>query len=331
MSYRHISRSGFTLVELLVVIVIISILAGLSLAGLAGVRRRSREEATRTTIRKIHEIIVPQYESYLDKRLDRDLCILAGGPSPAVGSRRKFEWGKLVTIRKTLAFDMPDNWDDVADAVRPFSPPIALQNGRTSAYQQYKIVDATTNPVTLASDQYAGAECLYMICLLSGFQPEAMENFRAEEIGDVDGDTKPEFLDAWGTPIGFIRWPTGFSGPITPLNQATEDPFDPEAVDSSKPPQVSWPLPNPPVPISYYGAVPLIYSAGLDQQYGIQAATATGAEESSPGVWIQKPDLTVGNFNLLTRDPSTQTVFAARGIFGSGSQDNISNHDLITR
>ena len=215
------SRSGFTLVELLVVIVIISILAGLSLAGLAGVRRRSREEATRTTIRKIHEIIVPQYESYLDKRLSSDEITSPGRSNIysttrllqrfGIRSRRQKDFGvrKLAAIRRTLAVEMPDNWDDVADAVRPFFPPLAFQNGRTSAYQQYKIVDATTNPVTLASDQYASAECLYMICLLSGFQPEAMENFRAKEIGDVDGDTKPEFLDAWGTPIGFIRWPTG--------------------------------------------------------------------------------------------------------------------------
>jgi len=69
MSYKHKSRAGFTLVELLVSLVIISILAAMTLSGLSAVRRRSREEATRTTIRKIHEIIVPQYESYLDKRI----------------------------------------------------------------------------------------------------------------------------------------------------------------------------------------------------------------------------------------------------------------------
>ena len=311
MSYNHKSRTGFTLVELLVSLVIISILSAMTLSGLSAVRRRSREEATRTTIRKIHEIIVPQYESYLDKRLDRPSCVNAGNSAfSSLNGRRQFEGGKLVVIRKTLAFEMPDNWDDVGDVVRPFSPMPAstFQNGRTSAYQRYKIVDTTTTPVTLASNQYGDAECLYMICLLSGFQPEAMENFRAEEIGDVDGDTKPEFLDAWGMPIGFIRWPTGFDGPIT-LNQET-DPFDPESIDTSSPSS------SPPRFLP--GVVPLIYSAGLDQEYGLDVAQAAGVQ----------PDVNVGDFNTVT---ATSGGHFASPLPGNASQDNISNHDLITR
>ena len=64
----------------------------------------------------------------------------------------------------------------------------SYQTGRTNAYASYSGVPGS----------YDSAECLYMICLLSGFQPEAMENFRAEEIGDKDADGKPEFHDAWG-------------------------------------------------------------------------------------------------------------------------------------
>ena len=299
MSYKHKSRAGFTLVELLVSLVIISILAALSLSGLSAVRRRSREEATRTTIRKIHEIIVPQYESYLDKRLDRASCITIGGsaPSSVVGTRRRFEWGKLVTIRKTLAFEMPDNWGDVGGVV-----PSGYQTGRTNAYAAHS---------GASSVSHGSAECLYMICLLSGFQPEAMENFRAEEIGDKDGDGKPEFHDAWGMPIAFIRWPTGFNGPIT-LNQLTNDPFDPETVDSSRPPQTGGPA-----SISY-GVVPLIYSAGLDQEYGLADAQASGVQ----------PDVDVGDFNIVT---ATSGGHFASSLLGNASQDNISNHDLITR
>ncbi len=297
MSYKHKSRAGFTLVELLVSLVIISILAALSLSGLSAVRRRSREEATRTTIRKIHEIIVPQYESYLDKRLDRASCITIGGsaPSSVVGTRRRFEWGKLVTIRKTLAFEMPDNWGDVG------SVPTDYGNGRTEVYASYETGNIVSNDID-------SAECLYMICQLSGFQPEAMENFRAEEIGDKDGDGKLEFHDAWGMPIAFIRWPTGFDGPIT-LNQET-DPFDPESIDTS--------IPSSSPPRFLPGVVPLIYSAGLDQEYGLAVAQAAGVQS----------DANVGNFNTVT---ATSAGHFASSLPGNASQDNISNHDLITR
>ena len=64
---RHIrstttpSRNGFTLVELMVVIVIISILSALTLSGLAGARQRAKIDKTKSTIRKLHEIVIPQY------------------------------------------------------------------------------------------------------------------------------------------------------------------------------------------------------------------------------------------------------------------------------
>ena len=315
MSYKHKSRAGFTLVELLVSLVIISILAAMTLSGLSAVRRRSREEATRTTIRKIHEIIVPQYESYLDKRIRTQAMSNEISPSSITNAmrpdcwqgttslgRRKFELRKLASIRRTLSLEMPDNWDDVGAPSSAFPD---YSNGRTSAYESYE--NSSTN--VLESLPIDSAECLYMICLLSGFQPEAMENFRAEEIGDVDNDQRPEFLDAWGRPIAFIRWPTAFDGPIT-LNQDT-DPFDPESIDLSSTSTSS--------PRFLTGVVPLIYSSGLDQESGFQPATTTSGQST----------LSLVNFDNLT---AVGTLHFASPLIGSTSwQDNISNHDLITR
>ena len=149
--------------------------------------------------------------------------------------------------------------------------------------------------------------------MLSGFQPEAMENFRAEEIGDKDNDGMPEFHDAWGMPIAFIRWPTSFNGPIT-LNQGIQDPFDPDTVDSSRPPQSASAT-----SISY-GVVPLIYSAGLDQEYGLDESVSILPQTTST-------NSIVGNFNAVTATAGGH--FASP--LGNASQDNISNHDLITR
>lgn len=269
--------TGFTLVELLVSLVIVSILAALTLSGLATVRRVAKEDATRTTIRKIHEIIVPMYEGYLDKRVPAGVSQLGGS-------------------RNRLALEMPDNWDDV-------NPPAyvlgAFTNGRTRAYASYK------GPPGSWSPSYGSAECLYMICALSGYEPEAMERFRAAEIGDADADGKPEFHDSWGSPIAFIRWPTGFAGPVT-LNQA-DDPFDPNNVDSS---------------LSLPGVVPLIYSPGLNKEYGLDVAQ--GLSRFSAATLPS----TLLNLDSLT---ATSGGHFASPLTGGASADNITNHDLVTR
>jgi prepilin-type N-terminal cleavage/methylation domain-containing protein len=62
------SRGAFTLIELMVVIVILAILASLTLSGLNGARQRAKIDKTRSTIRKLHEIVIPIYESYVEKR-----------------------------------------------------------------------------------------------------------------------------------------------------------------------------------------------------------------------------------------------------------------------
>ena len=60
--------SGFTLVELLVVIVILSILSALSLAGIQSSRAQGRRAKTQSTIRKLSEIVLPYYETYETRR-----------------------------------------------------------------------------------------------------------------------------------------------------------------------------------------------------------------------------------------------------------------------
>ncbi len=54
--------SGFTLVELLVVIVILSILSALSLAGIQSARAQGRIAKTKRTIRKLTVVILAYFE-----------------------------------------------------------------------------------------------------------------------------------------------------------------------------------------------------------------------------------------------------------------------------
>ena len=53
---------------------------------------------------------------------------------------------------------------------------------------------------------------------------------------DVDGDGLPEFVDGWGRPISFIRWPAGFRSVLQSLSENDPaDPIDPLGVtDTTK-------------------------------------------------------------------------------------------------
>src|SRR5690606_39906930 len=59
-----------------------------------------------------------------------------------------------------------------------------------------------------------GAECLYMIVMYATANGEARGLFNENQIGDVDGDGAPEFLDGWGRPINFLRWAPGFESDL---------------------------------------------------------------------------------------------------------------------
>jgi len=202
------TRRGFTLVELMVVFVIVTILAGLSLAGLAGSRQRARFDKTRTTIRKISEVIGPQYETYLRRRV----------PFVPSTNRRTAATNRLTALRAQMMYEMPDSANDVA----PTSPP--LPTAPILAYLSSK----PFNP--------SSAECLFMILSRSGFQPEVMEQFHTAEIGDTNKNGLPEFLDGWGNPISFIRWAPGFSS-VSQIQLAdptnSHDPMDPQRVDTA--------------------------------------------------------------------------------------------------
>ena len=263
----------------MVVIVIISILASLSLAGLNIGRQRSKIDATRATIRKLDEIVMDQFDSYSTR---------VKGLKPA----------HLLAIRGTMVEEMPDNWANV----RP------LANCSTSSGRAYSRYKNTTAP------GYQGAECLYMIVTRSGFSPSALENFRANEVGDIDRDGMKEFLDGWGNPIAFLRWAPGFSSPLSALQFAdvttNHDALDVGLNDSNA-----------------FQMYPLIYSPGPDEAgnagttssgYGILATgTAGWPPESLPSIC----EFSDGATKIGGPDPANPTAY----------RDNITNHDFLSR
>jgi len=135
----------------------------------------------------------------------------------------------------------------------------------------------------------ANAELLFLIVEDSDLNgTSAIELFGASEVGDRDGDGLSEFIDGYGNPIQWIRWPTGYEGvaryhpdmlspdilvgsganvrvSITsdPLDRVGADPGMSRHFESGS--VANWESfkPGP-------GAFPLVVSAGLDEIFGIR-------------------------------------------------------------
>ncbi len=253
--------------------------------------------------------------------------------SPKEGARLR-----MMILRDTMRMEFPDRYSDILYAPITYNlvfltadNPAPLSNTNNDVavspliarevpgiYNNFRRRFVTTgaiigNPTTITpgavgslnpgiTEEYQGAELLYQIVAASNFEgSSALEYFRASEIGDVDGDGMPEFLDGWGQPIRWIRWPAGYgfvdsaslaaaglgSSPdaamkVRPvdadLNDKTvPDPMDPLRTDwrwslASFSAQRPWML------------VPLIISAGPDGDFDIQFDEATAVTYATD-VW----------------------------------------------
>jgi prepilin-type N-terminal cleavage/methylation domain-containing protein len=323
--------AGFTLVELMVVLVIVAMLSALSLAGLAGVRDRSKADKTRSTIRKLNEVIVPQFESYLSRRVTTSgsfpqQCVGAGTftasgtPVMMASGAYSAAINRLWAQRLIMALEMPDQWNDVMTAGSATAVPLWTLTTPVRRYARYK------NQVS-PDTRYESAECLAMIAMRGGMDADAIEGFRADEIGDIDKDGAAEFHDGWGRPIAFIRWPAGFN----PSDPSTNpDPFDPM--------RVADPLGS--------SLEPLIYSPGPDES--LNDPTATNVSVSGYGLVSSVSAVPDGWVSLLVTSPVGRTMLSTRrGSTWAGglppgdtpeavaareaARDNITNRDFSKR
>jgi prepilin-type N-terminal cleavage/methylation domain-containing protein len=286
----HCPRAGFTLVELLVTVTVIGILAMLANAGLNAARETARIARTKATIAKLNNVVMEMYDSYRTRRVPINF--------PATTSPQAAALTRLNAIRDIMRMEMPQMApDDVT------SDPVVSGLPRPALSRAYLARWNAGAPST----RFNLAEVFYMWVTMAN--PEVREQFAENEIGDVDNDGWPEFVDAWGNPIMFLRWAPQFLPPNSdvqgdrttglgdPVND--HDPFDPTGRDSTA-----------------FRLVPLVYSAGPDGNYGINAAG---------GYLLGNPY--AGNVGRPQNDLSNDSVTAPGAADGQYHHyDNIHNH-----
>lgn len=374
-------RPGFTLVELLVVIVIIGILAGMVMYTLAGAQQDAKAARTRGTIKKINDIILARWEEFRYRGVKINIPESFLDPyqdsmgqwhvrvNPREGAR-----ARLIVMRDVMRMELPDRYSDIL--YTPTRYRVAANTTDTDpsndvlvdpinreipgTYQMYrrKMVmqpDAltVTNPWPAAAAVGAtgtlrptianqGAELLYQIVSASNYNgASALEYFRPTEIGDTDDDGFPEFIDAWGNPIRWIRWPAGISSPMNDM--LAPDPMDPLKVD--------WKWNTTEAP---WLLVPLVVSAGpdgsFDTVFDFDPSSGNACVDPAPGVsaglicyatntWT---GATPGTSVYTTQPPyyfpnpyvsvSGVRLGQAMDLDGDGidgSTDNISNYELL--
>ena len=236
------NRRAFTLLELLMVVTIIGILMSMSVVVMLGFMDQAEEEATSATIQKINRLLEQRTEAFdrafKGARKDtasNNMRILLADPN-LDGDRSDGIFGVKDAVVEILAkkalyrFEFPQRFDelllfgDPAISVPGLPQSIYLAISAPAARAKLGLPDTT--PLTapaIASDVAttfaAGAsapatessELLYFALIESasyGSSSVDSDRFTENEIRDTDEDGLPEFIDAWGQPLRFYRWPT---------------------------------------------------------------------------------------------------------------------------
>lgn len=253
------SRAGFTLLEVLIVVGIIATLTAMSVVVMSGIAEQANEEATVATIRKLDGLIEARIESFDRAFSQRGTFYNKYVAATNALLQQKNIYGVrpevVDVLAKKVAFrhNFPQRFEDILKlsfapngitAVTDFDGDVPLTSGR--------IVDADNNGIpdiidrtavqtatqlgmtdVTGDDETIGAELLYWFLNSSGglSREIASDRFSASEVADTDNDGLLEFVDAWGNPLRFYRWPTlmidyDAPDPFTPILLSVTDPTD---------------------------------------------------------------------------------------------------------
>jgi prepilin-type N-terminal cleavage/methylation domain-containing protein len=181
---------GFSLTELLVVMAIVLVLSSMAGAAISAASSSQKKLRTKALVGKLHAIVAAHYAKYGTQRVEA-----------ASGSLR----GQA--LRAIAQGDLPDDWTIVSGLATKSSADLTPHQLAYAA-----VWNATANKQAVTQSN-SGAECLFMIVMQGGIADCLDCRGLRIEIGDQDGDGMPEFLDAWGSPLRLILWPSDLQLP----------------------------------------------------------------------------------------------------------------------
>lgn len=322
----------------------------------------------------------------------------AGNPMMAPLSPREGARLRMIILRDVMRMEFPDRFTDITtspcfykaalytgDNSPPYAntavdTPMLLDRTVPSLYNTFRRklglgaftgsmgatvgISVTTPPATgFPSQTLQSAELLYMIVANTSHNgANGLEFFRPSEIADTDDDGFPEFVDAWGKPILWLRWPAGYgvvnSTTMTASQIANSIPPDAGMNDRSVPDPLDplhtdwrWSHPGFSGVSKPWMLIPLIVSAGPDGEYdvhfddpppaqvnyGLHVWTlgGTGSPAHATGLPYSFPDPYV--FYYDTSGPAAVEGAGGMGHWVDadgdpdtfGAQDNITNYGLL--
>lgn len=275
-SQNNERRSGFTLLELLIVVAIIGVLAALSISVMNGIADQAQAAATNVTLLKVNRILEQRIEAFdrAFKGAREDNYIQGTVGLLAANADGRFDYFsthpeeappeiKALARKAAFRFEFPQRSADLINsgvstvnvATTPnvlipkslydksLVPRARIQlieegtavpsqtdiQSRVAANWQIHVshevaVLAATGGTTSAGSQERShstesSEMLYFTLVESGAfgtTPTVADQFTSKELADTDGDGMPEFVDGWGNPLRFYRWPTRLVDPDAP-------------------------------------------------------------------------------------------------------------------
>ncbi|QDU07284.1 type II secretion system protein [Gimesia aquarii] len=204
------TRSGFTIVELMMVVGILLFLIATSAIVVRNMGNKARERATMATIVKVNGLVHDRIEAmrkaldssknqkFIQSLINQKYTDYVNNPSLGAKYRGLPRPVMEILVRK--------------DIFRQNLPQYIAENPSVDTAMD-NLIGAPGTAGKVGGDDGASISSEYLYYILTnheiyGVPPVGEDAFTTNEVADTDGDGLKEFVDGWGRPLRFYRWPT---------------------------------------------------------------------------------------------------------------------------